>query len=83
LVKVWTWNLSKELNITGEKKLFLVVPLRELVPDLEADGLDAAGSKLWFGGVEATAVDCYHLHDHRINTALCDSHQVYQGCLNL
>jgi pyrroloquinoline quinone (PQQ) biosynthesis protein C len=71
-------------NRTGEKKnLFLAIPLRELVPDLEANGLNAAGSELWLGGVEATAVDSHHLHDHRVNTALRDSHQVYQGCLNL
>jgi len=71
-------------NRMGEKSIFfLVVPLRELVPDLEADGLDAAGGELWLGGVEATTVDRHHLHDHRINTALRDSHQVYQGCLNL
>jgi len=67
-------------NRTGEKKknLFLAIPLRELVPDLEADGLNAAGSKLRLGGVEATAVDSHHLHNHRINTALRDSHQVYR-----
>nr|ACN35004.1 unknown [Zea mays] len=58
------------------------ISLRELVPNLKADGLNAAGSKLWLGGIEATAVDSHHLHDHRINTALRDSHQVYQGCLH-
>jgi hypothetical protein len=46
------------------------ISLGELVANLETDGLDAAGSELGLGGVEAAAVSRYHLHDHPVDAAL-------------
>jgi len=61
---------TRATNEAEEEARVLVVPLGELVADLETNGLDAAGSELGLDGVEATAVRRYHLHDHPIDAAL-------------
>lgn len=73
-VKARDYRSSQERNGDPSKerweRVFLHLPLGELMANLEADGLNATGGQLRLGGVEATAVGSHHLHHHPINAAL-------------